>query len=137
MSLGRRTVLMWATLALGALALFAPVPAHAHAGHEHIATAKKATLQAVVPKGPAAEQILLRHLRAVAVEKTPTKLGAPLCDGMCCLGVGLSCCSSAMTVEVDSVPPPVWRHLSREVPPDRYGHSAEFPDLPKPPRFFV
>jgi hypothetical protein len=137
MQAGRRLILVWVALLASALTLLAPTPARAHPGHEHHPSIQKAVTD-VAFKDMSSERVILHRSQSTATEKVPFKQGAlPPCDGMCCLGFGLTCCVSAMAVEAFGLEPPPSRRLVPRRPLDRYGHSADILALRKPPKSFV
>ena len=94
-----RVIVALAALLIGAS--FAPTGAQAHFAHDHTtAVAKQHTTAVVKQKAPS---LGLKSASAdqrgrAAFAKMPLKSApAPVsCDGLCCLGFGLSCCSAAV-----------------------------------------
>lgn len=136
-----RLITALAALLIGTL--FAPTGAQAHFVHGHTtAVAKQHTTAVVKQKAPS---LGLKSASAdqrgrAAFAKMPLKSvpAAPVsCDGLCCLGFGLSCCSAAIAPHLGSFILPVWHRVGFYRPPAS-PHASINPSGPaKPPRSFI
>ena len=131
-------ILFWVMLLVAGPALSVPRPALAHAGHPHHAIAvffaKNCDLVGVWARTQVADHASIRHARTASSKRAPDRtLASAFRDELCCLGFGLSCCSSALVASHSCLAPPPWRGIALHAPPDRRDYSAELPMLPEPP----